>query len=150
MQSNKKMKKYLIILLLILSGVILIRAERRTDVPEYDRPLLKYIKADYNCVDKVMRLSPNKHMKAFYDELNENFLNYLKTVKKNKLPGKELQQAAITLRQEYKDFKRNFTKSAKKCLNWLSYINLNTTVNCTDDMLGLFTTFSDPQYKGMS
>lgn len=139
--------RYLVIFL-IYSGVILTSAERRTEVPEYERPLVKYVKADFNCIDKVMRLSPNKYMRAFYDVLNESLLDYLKSVKTNKVPGKELQSTAVVLRQEYIAFRKNYTVSAKKCLNWLSYINLNATVNCTENMLGLFAVFSDPQFKG--
>lgn len=123
--------------------------QRKIEIPEYERPRMDYVKVQFNCMDKSMYMSKNIEMRDFYDSINIHIKTFLKLVKQNDMKLEEFAQTTSILREEFIDFQRNFTEAAINCTNWLSYKNLNATVNNTILILGFMSNLTEEQYRGI-
>lgn len=145
-----KMEKYFTVLL-IFALVCIVKCEsgeKSLDFPTYDRPKLDYTRVLYNCIDRIMHVSDDQEMRNFYINVNSKLRTFLKLVRANEVSLSEFQQTAKNLREEYLTFKKKYTKAAKKCANWMSYINLNAIVNITENILGFMSDLEQQQYRG--
>jgi hypothetical protein len=139
------------IILLIFYGLYVVNGDGNEKLIEariFERPKLDYIRVLYNCVDRIMHTSDDYVMKNFYFNINNKLKNYLKLVRANEVSLSQFQQTGKNLREEYLTFKKKLAKSAKKCANWMSYINLNMIVNCTENILGFMADMEQEQYRG--
>jgi hypothetical protein len=123
-------------------------AQRKIEIPDYSRPRMEYVKVQFNCVDKSIYKSNNPRLKLFYEEVNNHLNVFLKLIKMNVMTIEEFQETSRNLRDEYISFQKNFTESALNCTNWLSYKNLNATVNSTIIILDFISNLNEQQYKG--
>lgn len=140
-----------IFVILLFCGFFAIKnvnCQYKVEIPNYERPKMDYVKVQFNCLDKSMYMSKNLEMRHFYESVNIHLKSFLKLVRKNDMTLEEFTATTSLLKEEYIDFQRNFTISAVNCTNWLSYKNLNATVNNTILILDFMSGINEVQYRG--
>jgi hypothetical protein len=139
--------KFAIFSLILYSLILSVKSEEKEWEVTYELPKLEYTRVLYNCVDKIMHQTDDKFMKNFYLNINNNLRNFLKMTRANEVSLSEFRQTAKNLREDYLAFKKKYERNAKKCANWMSYINLNLIVNCTENILGFLMNLEQEQYR---
>lgn len=142
------MKIFVLIIFCELIGIKSVNCQRKIEIPDYERPKMDYVKVQFNCMDKSMYMAKNLEMRVFYESVNIHIKSFLKLVKKNDMDLEQFVATTKLLKEEFTAFQRNFSVSAINCTNWLSYKNLNATVNNTILILGFMSGLNEEQYRG--